>query len=92
MIPEVQKKEAHLIDVEELVVALAKLANVNLKVYTNESLTELLGIGERTLRRYREDGLISYSKVGDKIFYSDDDIRAFLLENHVSAFKYQRDD
>ena len=91
MITEFQKKEAHLIDMEDLVSTLAKLANVTLKVYSNEALAELLGIGERTLRKYREEGRISYSRVGDKIFYSDDDVRSFLLENHVDAFHYGKE-
>ncbi len=88
MIPGIKNNEAHLIDMEALVAALAKLANVTLKVYSGEALSEMLGVGERTLRKYREEGLISYSRVGDKIFYSDEDIRNFLLENHVEAFHY----
>ena len=91
MITESLKKEAHLIDMEALVTALAKLSNVSLKVYSSEALAELLGIGERTLRKYREEGLISYSRVGDKIFYSDEDIRSFLLKNHVDAFHYKKE-
>lgn len=47
----------------------------------------LLGVSERTLRKYREEGYLPYTKIGDKFFYSDEDIRRFLMSNHYDAFR-----
>lgn len=75
------------ISINKLVDALARLAKVTLKVYNNESIMALLGVSERTLRKYREEGYLPYTKIGDKFFYSDEDIRRFLLSNHYDAFR-----
>ena len=39
------------------------------------------------VRKYREEGYLPYTKIGDKFFYSDEDIRRFLLSNHYDAFR-----
>ena len=75
------------ISINKMVDALAKLAKVTLKFYNNESIMALLGVSERTLRKYREEGYLPYTKIGDKFFYSDEDIRRFLLSNHYDAFR-----
>ena len=31
----------------------------------------LLGVSERTLRKYRDEGYLPYTKIGDKFFYSE---------------------
>lgn len=78
------------INVSKLVDALANLAKITLKVYNNDSLMALLGVSERTLRKYRDEGYLPYTKIGDKFFYSDEDIRKFLLSSHFDAFRIPR--
>lgn len=46
----------------------------------------MLQINTCTLRRYRENGYLGYSKVGDKYFYTQDDIDKFLKNSHKEAF------
>ena len=55
-------------------------------IYTEKELMEMLGIKETTMRKYRKEGYIGYSLVGDKYWYSDNDIQEFLLRNHHTAF------
>lgn len=42
----------------------------------------MLGINHQTLTKYRNHGLIAYSRVGDKFWYSQQDIEDFLTNNH----------
>lgn len=57
-------------------------------LYTNAEIKELLHIDDSTLRRYRNDGLLSYSKVRDKFFYSAQDVDDFLKNSHEDAYYY----
>ena len=54
--------------------------------YTNKELCELLGVEERLIRKYREQGLLAYSKVGDKYWYSQQDVLNFLEKTRHPAF------
>ena len=51
---------------------------------TNKEVMAFLGLSKTTLQRYRNDGLLPYSKVGANIFYRYQDVIAFLEEHHVS--------
>lgn len=54
-------------------------------VYTNKSLGELLGVSDQLLKRYRDYGLLSYSHNGDKYWYTEADVKAFLVQNYYPA-------
>lgn len=60
--------------------------DANLRIYTNATLKELLGVGEQLLKKYRDYGLLSYSKVGDKFWYSQKDVEEFLAKNYYTSF------
>lgn len=55
------------------------------KIYTEKQLQELLGVGDKTLRSYRANGLISYSQIGNKFFYRQSDIDNLLTKARVEA-------
>jgi len=38
--------------------------------YNNKEVQQLLGINDKLIRKYRDLGLIGYTKVGDKFWYS----------------------
>lgn len=57
-----------------------------LKVYNKNEINSVLGVNERQLRRYRYDGKLSYTKVGDKYWYTQDDIDEFMAKHHRKAF------
>ena len=56
-------------------------------LYSNKQVMELLHINDKLIRKYREQGLIGYTKVGDKYWYSRKDVEAFLKNNHFQAFE-----
>jgi hypothetical protein len=57
-----------------------------LKVYNNKEILSVLGVNEKQLRRYRYDGKLSYTKVGDKYWYTQDDIDEFMAKHHRKPF------
>ena len=60
--------------------------SVSPQYYSNKELRELLNVEEKLIRKYREQGLLSYSKVGDKYWYSQHDVIEFLNKNRFDAF------
>ena len=56
------------------------------QLYTNKSLKELLGVGDKLIKQYRDNGLLSFTQVGDKFWYSQEDVHKFLAVNHNEAW------
>ena len=48
---------------------------------TGEEVCQLLRLSTRTLQEYRDNGTITYYKIGGKILYRQSDIQA-MLERH----------
>ena len=55
-------------------------------IYNNDSIKQLLGIQDKLLRKYRDEGMLAYHRVGDKYWYTQDDIDTFLARNYRPAF------
>ena len=47
-------------------------------VYTNKEIRQILGVEERLIKKYRDDGLLTFHRVGDKYWYKGVDILKFL--------------
>ena len=58
------------------------------KIYTNCEIRELLGVQDKFIRKYRDDGKLAYHKEGDKFWYTQEDIDQFLSHNHYEAYAY----
>lgn len=56
------------------------------QLYTNKTLKELLGVGDKLIKQYRDNGLLSFTQVGDKFWYSQTDIDKFLAVSHNEAW------
>ena len=56
--------------------------------YTNKEVMKMLDCTDKTLRRYRDDGFLGYSRMGDKFFYTVDDIILFLKRTHIEPYKF----
>ena len=56
--------------------------------YTNKEMMKMLDCTEKTLRKYRNDGYLGYSRVGDKYYYTADDICLFLKNTHIDPYQY----
>jgi hypothetical protein len=51
----------------------------------NETFLKRLGISRKTGQTYRDQGLISFSQIGNKIYYRNKDVEALLLKHHIKA-------
>lgn len=56
-------------------------------IYTNKTIKELLGIEDKLLRKYRDNGLLAYTQVGDKFWYTQADVDKFLSSNYYEAYR-----
>lgn len=57
-------------------------------IYTNKSIKELLGIQDKLLKKYRDDGLLPYRQIGDKYWYTREDIEVLLSNSYNEAYAY----
>ena len=48
----------------------------------------MLDCTEKTLRKYRNDGYIGFSRIGDKFYYTATDILLFLERTHTEPYQY----
>lgn len=51
------------------------------KLYTTETLAELLQVSPRTIRRERKEGRLPFVRVRGQIRYRETDVRAYLEHN-----------
>lgn len=52
------------------------------EIYTERDVIDLFKISARTLATWRKKELITYSKIGNKFYYTKNDIDLFLTNNH----------
>ena len=57
------------------------------KWMSSEAVMRKLGISKRTLQNYRDTGILPYSVVGGKFFYSIGDIEEVMANNYVPVVK-----
>ena len=53
----------------------------------NIELMALLDVSKRTAQTWRDEGKISFSQMGSKIYYKLSDVDKFMQENYNKAFK-----
>jgi len=53
----------------------------------NGQVCELLKISSRTLQTYRDEGIVSFSQIGSKIYYKAADIESHLNKHYNKAFR-----
>jgi excisionase family DNA binding protein len=63
---------------------------MDIKFYSKKELSEILGVCVRSVDNWISTGIISYSKVGRRVFISKDDLEKFIANNHRNAFFYQK--
>lgn len=73
------------VELEKLNEGLSKRC-VEKRIFSNADMLELLQIKTSTLRRYRDEGYLGFSKVGDKYFYTAEDVSRFLERSHNEPF------
>ena len=53
----------------------------------NQDFLQLMNISKRTAQSWRDEGIISFSQVGAKIYYRFSDIEQLLNKNYKKAIK-----
>lgn len=53
-------------------------------IYTSKDMMAILNVKESTLRGYRDNLLLDYSKCGDKIWYTQDNLMDFLNKTNIN--------
>lgn len=53
----------------------------------NQEFLQLMNISKRTAQTWRDEGIISFSQVGSKIYYRMSDVQKLLDSNYRHAFK-----
>jgi hypothetical protein len=53
----------------------------------NQEFLKLMNISKRTGQTWRDEGIISFSQIGSKIYYKMDDITKMLNKNYKPAYK-----
>lgn len=61
------------------------------RIYTNKQLMECLGIGDKLIKKYRDDGILSFHKIGDKFWYTEEDVQEFLAQGYVKGYAINQD-
>lgn len=56
------------------------------RIYTNKELMKILGVESRYLKNLRDNGYLSYSRHGDKYWYTQADVDRFLARCHFDPF------
>jgi hypothetical protein len=80
---------------------LNKIEEINLKIQTahaapgesfvdNQQFLQLMQVSKRTAQTWRDEGKISFSQVGAKIYYKLSDIEAMLKEHYNKSFQPKR--
>ena len=80
---------AMLLHLIERVEALASPADDQPRIYDNKALMALLGVKDRYLKRLRDNGLLGYSRHGDKYWYTQSDVDRFLSQCHYAPFGHK---
>lgn len=60
------------------------------RIYDNKGIMQLLGIKDKYLKKLRDNGYLSYSREGDKYWYTQDDVERFLKRFHYKDFAQSR--
>lgn len=56
--------------------------------YTKKEVEEMMGVTRKTVEKWQNEGLISFSQIGKIVLFSPEDIQEFLDRNHVQAYQY----
>ena len=56
----------------------------------NQEFIQLMNISKRTAQTWRDEGKISFSQIGSKIYYTMKDVEVLLDKNYNKAFKNKR--
>ncbi|GAB3903326.1 hypothetical protein GCM10028803_31570 [Larkinella knui] len=73
-------------DLEEMIQATTRNTHEGRQaVYDNDDLCKKLKVSKRTLQNWRDDGLIEFSQIGHKIYYTEQAVNQMLEKSKVKS-------
>lgn len=75
-----------LIQLEKKIATYKSTGSMEFRWMDIETTCKLLKISSRTLQRYRDAGKIGFSQTGSKIYFSQDEVIAYLERNYKEPF------
>ena len=90
-----EKKLSYVMEVRELIASvMARLETIDSKIsqgktlrpeyYRNEDLKKMFGLSNNTIIKYRQTGILPYTKLGDIFLYDSSKIDKILKSNQSS--------
>ena len=74
--------------IEEISVKINSTRTARTETYlNNKQFMEMLGVSLRTAQSWRDEGKITFSQVGNKIYYKLSDVEKLLQEHYNKSFK-----
>jgi 3-methyladenine DNA glycosylase Tag len=56
----------------------------------NQEFIQLMNISKRTAQTWRDEGIVSFSQIGSKIYYKMIDVQKLLNKNYKAAFSSKK--
>ncbi|MDO7138908.1 MULTISPECIES: helix-turn-helix domain-containing protein [Algibacter] len=56
----------------------------------NQDFIQLMNISKRTAQTWRDEGIVSFSQIGSKIYYKMKDVEVLLNKNYNKAFSNRK--
>lgn len=85
LIAEIKGLRSELNDLKEGI-ATAKIQLNPKSIYNNKEVRLILGVDERLIRKYRDNGYLTYHRQDDKYWYTGSDIMDFMNRTRYEAF------
>lgn len=93
--------KAVILTIEQYYEILSRLDRINTMLATNQKplqetflnnqeFIQLMNISKRTAQTWRDEGKVSFSQIGSKIYYKMKDVEVLLDKNYNKAFKNKR--
>ena len=90
--------EAIILSKEQFDALMSKIDDIHHKINTknqpkqdvfldNEEFIKMMKISRRTAQTWRDEGKVSFSQVGNKIYYKLSDVEKLLQEHYNKSFK-----
>jgi hypothetical protein len=56
----------------------------------NQEFIRLMNISKRTAQNWRDNGMVSFSQIGSKIYYKMSDVSALIEKHYIKSFKSKK--
>jgi excisionase family DNA binding protein len=81
---EIENVKLELVKITELLKS-QKATSEKLKMYDIADLIQILNVSRRTIATYTKNGTLPHTKVGNKIWVTEDQLNLFLDKNTISS-------